>query len=292
MDELSGRTGNVISTVRQLKAKNSQTIQPTSLNDPAFQMLLKQEPQQPQLQGNNNNKKLSIIAQCTLQKRISADLGTAKTSNETVDFYKPNNNISLCSPRDHPKRFSVDANKRNSISTSNINVSKFDRSNTGQPIKKEYKPYDYYNFRKIRKNKTDYQRNIMSNDNIQKYKKECFNIVSTDTEIMKLCTNSKILLKYNGKFNEFLEQNLFNKGDFWFRLEILMLIDIQESNTLKVFSNVKHKLPLKVEKEKFYKKEVKRLLEKIIMDTNYNDKINSLMKTFNQHITNIKQYEL
>jgi hypothetical protein len=55
---------------------------------------------------------------------------------------------------------------------------------------------------------------------------------------------------------------------------------------------VKHKLPLKVEKEKFYKKEVKRLLEKIIMDTNYNDKINSLMKTFNQHISNIKQYEL
>ena len=194
MDDLSGRTGNVISTVRHLKAKNSQTISHDSLNHPPFQMLLKQDLQQPQSHGNNTNKKLSILAQCTLHKRISADLATAKTTNDTVEFYKPNNNISMFSPRDNYKRFSVDANKNNSISTSNINISKFDKSSTNQPIKKEYKPYDYYNFRKIRKNKTDYQRNIMSNDNIQKYKKECFNIVSTDTEIMKLCTNSKIFL--------------------------------------------------------------------------------------------------
>ena len=105
-----------------------------------------------------------------------------------------------------------------------------------------------------------------------------------------------MLMKFNlvtdSHYDVFLENVLFSQKHFLFRLEMLILNDIQESNTLKVFSTNKKRLPIKVQKENFYKEEIRRYLLKKIYDDNYSNKINNLLTNIDKHIESLNNFEL
>ena len=147
--------GNIVKTVRHLKEKNIQITKTPSINDNSS---IAPNSNDTFRKRNPNSSVDDSFIQSKLQKRMTAD---SKTTNGSINTLKPNINISMNSQQEHIKKFSVDGNN---------NMSNMIKPGTSNTTKKEYKPYDYYNFKKLRKAKTEYQKNLMSNANIQEYK--------------------------------------------------------------------------------------------------------------------------
>ena len=96
----------------------------------------------------------------------------------------------------------------------------------------------------------------------------------------------------DNNYDVFLDNIMFTKKHFLFRLEMLILNDIQESNTLKVFSTNKKRVPIKIAKENFYKDEIKRHIMKKVYDEDYANKIKNLFEHIDSHISNLNNFEL
>ena len=59
-----------------------------------------------------------------------------------------------------------------------------------------------------------------------------------------------------------------------------------------MFSTNKKRQPIKVQKENFYKEEIRRYFMKKIYDDNYSNKLNNLLININKHIENLNNFEL
>ena len=107
-------------------------------------------------------------------------------------------------------------------------------------MSKKTHQYDYNNLKRVMKHKTEYQKNLLSTNNIIKYKTECLNFIKADKGMIKLFEESHVL--DNNSYEKYLDETFFSKFYFLYKLEILILTDIQESNTFKDFNPKDEKL--------------------------------------------------
>lgn len=73
---------------------------------------------------------------------------------------------------------------------------------------------------------------------------------------------------------------------------MLILEDIQESNTLKVFRQNKNLLPIKVVKENFFRDEIKKHLISKTSQIEYKISSQQLIKNIDQYMDKISQFEI
>lgn len=221
-----------------------------------------------------NNLSTEDLLHKSKTKVASSDSRSAKTTNDTIHIN--NQNLVKVKTKESSSKISIDG------ATSKPQTSNIERKN--------YQPYNYQNLKKLMKTKTEYQKNILATNNIAKYKSECINLIHNDKELKSLLAKCNIMNDNN--YDVFLDNIMFTKKHFLFRLEMLILNDIQESNTLKVFSTNKKRVPIKIAKENFYKDEIKRHIMKKIYDEDYANKIKNLFEHIDSHISNLNNFEL
>ena len=176
----------------------------------------------------------------------------------------------------------------------NESISKFAIDGSLKPgsIQNEKKQiFSYDNLKRYNKKpKTEFQKNILSPNNIIKYKGEFVNLLKKDKEINKLIEYTNVVK--NDDYELFARNNFFCKPYFLFALEMLILEDITESNTLKVFRQNKNLLPIKVVKENFFREEVKKHLNTKISQLEYKNTSQELFKNLDNYKDLINKFEI
>jgi len=198
-----------------------------------------------------------------------------------------NNNIIKVSSKNNIMK--NDISKSNSNNKITIDAVK-EKPNTGS-TNKTAKTFDYETLKRYKKRKqSDYQKNLLSKESIDKYKTECVNLIKKENELQNLL--AQIGIVKDDDYLLYITNTFFNKPHFLFSLEILIMETVEESNKLKVFRNIKKVLPLKVVKENFYRDEIKKDLNLKIYDGEYNNKFNSFIQNLDNFINNLKNGEL
>ena len=152
------------------------------------------------------------------------------------------------------------------------------------------KVFDYETLKRYKKkHNTSFQKNLLSNDNINKYKEEFVNIIKKDKNIKSML--SKLNLIKDDNYIEYIENNFFNKPHFMFVLEMLIFDEVEQASTLKVFRN-KNLVPLKVIKENYFKDEITKELQKQIYQIEYENKVQNLINNLDSFIDNMKNEPL
>ena len=190
-----------------------------------------------------------------------------------------------------PKRDISKSSSKNKISIDGSLIKPNTSSTTNKTISNNNKTFDYETLKKYKKRqKSDYQKNLLSKKSIDKYKEECVNLIKNTTEMKNLL--SQIGINKDEDYLLYISNNFFNKPHFLFALEILILETVEETNTLKVFRTNKNVLPLKVVKENFYRDEILKDLKLKIYEGEYSNKFNNLMKKLDIFIDSLKNEAL
>lgn len=121
------------------------------------------------------------------------------------------------------------------------------------------------------KTKTEFQKRLMSENNINKYKTMCIVMLKDDDDCKKMCEFCGIT---PNTYEQFIENNFFSDKIFLYKLEALLNLDSS-----------------KQKKEKFFKEEIKKFFELKALDIQYEHKMNKLHSSIEKHIMNIKNYE-
>ena len=151
--------------------------------------------------------------------------------------------------------------------------------------------FNYDNLKRYNKRgKTEYQKNILSPANLEKYKEEFILFLQKDKEINKLIEYTNVVK--NDDYEIFARNNFFCKPYFLFALEMLILEDFQEANTLKVFRKNPNVLPLKVVKENYFRDEVKKHLNIIYSDMEYQKESDRLFNDLDSYIKRINEFKI
>ena len=230
---------------------------------------------------NNSEQKLNDIP---IEKRIASNSTIDKTiisSNNNI-----NNNISLIKRGSDSNILTPILNK-GKVSDNSLRMS-IDGSIKMEDIKKSVFNYDIlkkYN----KKPKTEFQKNILSPNNIIKYKGEFVNLLKKDKELQNLIQKCNVI--QDDDYDVYAE-NFFNQPYFLYVLEMLILEDITESNTLKVFRQNKNLLPIKVVKENFFREEVKKNLNSKISQMEYKNTSQDLFKNLDNYKDFINKFEI
>ena len=212
---------------------------------------------------------------------ITQNTKTNITNNNLMNINNTNNNP-------HNILIKKDINKSNSKIRISIDGNA-QKPNTGS-TNKTSKTFDYETLKKYKKRqKSDYQKNLLSKKSIDKYKEECVNLIKKEPEMKKLL--AQIGINKDEDYLLYITNTFFNKPYFLFSLEILILEAVEEANTLKVF-RTKNVLPLKVVKENFYRDEILKDLKLKIYDGEYSNKYNNLMQQLDNFIDNLKKEEV
>lgn len=123
------------------------------------------------------------------------------------------------------------------------------------------------------KTKSEFQKRLMNDNNINKYKNMCIGLLKDDDELKKL---SEICGYGPNMFETLLEESFFSDKVFLYKLEVLLSSD----------SNLN-----KLKKEKFFKEEIKSRLELKSYEILYEKKINKLNFAIDTHIRNIQNFD-
>ena len=199
----------------------------------------------------------------------------------------------------------INLNKENKF-VSNKNLNKINEFKQRIPISKnsnnkilldgsvktndKVKVFDYETLKRYKKRQnTAFQKNLLSIDNINKYKEEFVNIIKKDKNIKSML--NKLNLIKDDNYMEYIENNFFNKPHFLFVLEMLIFDEVEQANTLKVF-RTKNVVPLKVIKENYFKDEITKEQEKKIYQIEYENKAENLIKNLDNFIENMKNEPL
>ena len=152
------------------------------------------------------------------------------------------------------------------------------------------KVFDYETLKRYKKKQnTVFQKNLLSTENINKYKEEFANIIKKDKNIKSML--AKLNLIKDDNYIEYVENNFFNKPHFLFVLEMLIFDEVEQANTLKVF-RTKNVVPLKVIKENYFKDEITKELQKQIYQIEYENKAKDLVSNLDLFIENMKNEPL
>ena len=204
---------------------------------------------------NNNN---SVINKSpSNMKKVLTPINQAKQNNINV------NNNNLIKMNDSKNSISNNSNKNigikkdlsKSISKNRLTIDGSIQKPNTSSTNKTSKTFDYETLKKYKKRqKSDYQKNLLSKKSIDKYKEECINLIKKESEIKDLL--AKIGINKDEDYLIYINNTFFSKPHFLFSLEILIMEAVEEANTLKVFRTNKNVLPLKVVKENFFRDEI------------------------------------
>ncbi len=123
------------------------------------------------------------------------------------------------------------------------------------------------------KTKSEFQKRLMSENNIIKYKSMCIVLLKDDEELKKL---SEFCGFTPNGFDNLLEEYFFSDKVFLYKLEVLLS---SESNLNKL------------KKEKFFKQEIKSRLEFKSMDLQFEQRLSKINFAFDSHVKNIQNFE-
>ena len=123
------------------------------------------------------------------------------------------------------------------------------------------------------KTKSDFQKRLMGDNNLTKYKTICIGLLREDEQLKKLCEFCGYIPNL---FERFLEEQFFSDKVFLYKLEVFLS---SESNLNKN------------RKDKFFKEEIKDRLEFISFDIKYEEKIKIMNSQFDNHILNIQNFD-
>ena len=152
--------------------------------------------------------------------------------------------------------------------------------------KDKVRVFDYETLKRYKKKQNNaFQKNLLSSENIFKYKEEFVNIIKKDKNIKNML--NKLNLVDEDNYMEYVENNFFNKPHFLFVLEMLIFNEVEQASTLKVF-RTKQVVPLKVVKENYFRNEINKELEKKIYQLEYENKAQNLINNINNFIDNLK----
>ena len=276
----------IVQAVRKLKSskileetiearKNQEEIKPSQDNKNKPIMI------NHSINDQKSKKALTPITQQNKKGSINNNISSVNTSNNK-DNQNNKNKINLI------KRDISKSSSKNKISIDGSIV----KPNTGSTTtNKTSKSFDYDTLKKYKKRqKSDYQKNLLSKKNIDKYKEECVNLIKKEPEMKNMLAQMGIIKDED--YLLYITNNFFSKPYFLFSLEILILETVEETNTLKVFRTNKNVLPLKVVKENFYRDEIIKDLKLKIYEDEYSNKFNNLMKSLDNFIENLKKEEI
>ena len=152
------------------------------------------------------------------------------------------------------------------------------------------KTFDYETLKRYKKRQnTSFQKNLLSPDNINKYKEEFVGIIKKDKNIKSMLDQLNLVKDDN--YMEYIENHFFNKPHFLFVLEMLIFDEVEQTNTLKVFRTKKN-VPLKVIKENYFKDEITKELQKLLYQNEYESKAQNLLNNLDTFIQNMKNEPL
>ena len=232
--------------------------------------------------NTSNGKQLAKKALTPINQIVKIN----NTNNSLVNINNSNNNINNNGKSNMIKRDISKSSSKNKISIDG-SVQKPNTSSTN----KTNKTFDYETLKKYKKRqKSDYQKNLLSKKSIDKYKEECVNLIKKEPEMKNLL--AQIGINNDDDYLLYITNNFFNKPYFLFSLEILILETVEEANTLKVFRTNKNVLPLKVVKENFYRDEIIKDLKLKIYEGEYSNKFNNLMQKLDNFIDSLKNEEV
>ena len=213
------------------------------------------------------------------------------SGNNIINVKNSNENISKSNNQNKNNIFKREISKSSSKNKISIDGSIVKPNTSSTTNKSINKTFDYETLKKYKKRqKSDYQKNLLSKKNIDKCKEECVNLIKKETEIKNLL--SQIGISKDDDYLLYITNNFFIKPYFLFSLEILILETVEETNTLKVFRTNKNILPLKVVKENFYRDEIIKDLKLKIYEGEYSNKYNNLMKSLDNFINSLKNQEI
>ena len=232
--------------------------------------------------NTSNGKQLAKKALTPINQIVKIN----NTNNSLVNINNSHNNINNNGKSNMIKRDISKSSSKNKISIDG-SVQKPNTSSTN----KTNKTFDYETLKKYKKRqKSDYQKNLLSKKSIDKYKEECVNLIKKEPEMKNLL--AQIGINNDDDYLLYITNNFFNKPYFLFSLEILILETVEEANTLKVFRTNKNVLPLKVVKENFYRDEIIKDLKLKIYEGEYSNKFNNLMQKLDNFIDSLKNEEV
>ena len=232
---------------------------------------------------SHSNNKLEENKEKTI-KQDTKSLSRGNTSNNLNKGHKSvsNKNVNINNNNkinDYKQRIPINKNSNNKILLDG-SVKTNDK----------VKVFDYETLKRYKKKQnTVFQKNLLSNENINKYKEEFVNIIKKDKNI-KAMLNKLNLIK-DDNYIEYVENNFFNKPHFLFVLEMLIFDEVEQANTLKVF-RTKNVVPLKVIKENYFKNEITKVLQKEIYQIEYENKVENLINNLDTFIENMKNEPL
>ena len=152
------------------------------------------------------------------------------------------------------------------------------------------KTFDYKTLKRYKKRQnTSFQKNLLSADNINKYKEEFVGIIKKDQNIKSMLAQLNLIKDDN--YMEYIENHFFNKPHFLFVLEMLLFDEVEQTNTLKSF-RTKKSVPLKVIKENYFKDEITKELQKQLYQNEYESKAQNLLNNLDAFIQNMKNEPL
>ena len=228
--------------------------------------------------SHTNNKLLEE----NKSKDSKSDIKSFSRKNTGINLNKENKLISnknLNKVNDYKQRIPINKNSNNKILLDG-SVKTNDK----------VKVFDYETLKRYKKRQnTTFQKNLLSNDNINKYKEEFVNIIKKDKNIKSMLNKLNLIKEDN--YMEYIENNFFNKPHFLFVLEMLIFDEVEQTNTLKVF-RTKNVVPLKVIKENYFKDEITKELQKKMYQIEYENKAETLIKNLDNFIENMKNEPL
>ncbi len=150
--------------------------------------------------------------------------------------------------------------------------------------------FDYETLKRYKKKQNiAFQKNLLSPENIIKYKEEFVSMIKKDKKIKN--SLAKLNLIDEDNYMDYVENNFFNKPHFLFVLEMLIFNEVEQANTLKVF-RTKQIVPLKVIKENYFRNEINKELEKKIYQLEYENKAQNLITNLDNFIEKMKNENL
>ena len=177
----------------------------------------------------------------------------------------------------------------NKITSSKIQLDGSLKTNNQQENQK-LRVFDYETLKRYKKKQNiAFQKNLLSPENIIKYKEEFVSMIKKDKNIKNLL--SKLNLIDEDNYINYVENNFFNKPHFLFVLEMLIFNEVEQANTLKVF-RTKQIVPLKVIKENYFRNEINKELEKKIYQIEYENKAQNLINNLDNFIEKMKNENL
>ena len=211
----------IVQAVRKLKS--------SKINDQIVEVRKNQE--EIKKSQNISNKPVKLINASNGEQQtkkaftpINQIVKINNTNSSLVNINNSNNNINNNGKSNMIKRDISKSSSKNKISIDG-SIQKPNTSSTN----KTNKTFDYETLKKYKKRqKSDYQKNLLSKKSIDKYKEECVNLIKKEPEMKNLL--AQIGINNDDDYLLYITNNFFNKPYFLFSLEILNLETVEEGS--------------------------------------------------------------